>query len=50
MLSTSAIVGILIAVFVLWFLLKLARVALRLIFFLAAVLLVLGGIYYVFMR
>jgi hypothetical protein len=50
MLSPSAIVGILIAVFVLWFLLKLARVALRLIFLFAAVLLVLGVVYYVFMR
>jgi hypothetical protein len=50
MLSTTAIVGILIGVLVLWILLKLARVAIRLMLFFFAVLLILGAVYYVFMR
>ena len=47
---TAEIVGILVAIFVLWIVLKLARIALRLIVFIIAVLLLLAAAYYVFMR
>ncbi len=42
--------GILIAIIVIWVILKLAKVAIRLILFVIAVLLIAGALYYVFMR
>lgn len=48
--SASEILGVLIVIFVIWFVLKLARVAIRLILFLIGVMLLIGVLYYVFMR
>jgi hypothetical protein len=48
--SINELLGILIAIIVIWVILKLAKVAIRLIFFVIAVLLIAGAIYYVFMR
>jgi hypothetical protein len=42
--------GILIAIVVIWFVLKMAKVAIKLILFIIAVLLIAGALYYVFMR
>jgi hypothetical protein len=42
--------GILIVVLVIWVLLKVAQVAIRLILFVVALLLIIGGLYYVFVR
>ncbi len=44
------LLGILIAIIVIWFVLKLAMVAIRLILFVIAVVLIAGALYYVFMR
>ena len=44
------LLGILIAVIVIWFILKMARVAIRLIVFLIGLMLLLGVLYYVFVR
>lgn len=46
----NELLGILIAIIVIWVVLKLAKVALRLIIFVIAVLLIAGVLYYVFMR
>lgn len=48
--NSQELFGILIAVLVLWIVLKMARVAIRLILFLIGLLLVLGALYFVFMR
>jgi hypothetical protein len=48
--SINELLGILIAIIVIWVILKLAKVAIRLIFFVIAVLLIGGALYYVFMR
>ena len=48
--GASEILGVLIVIFVIWFVLKLARVAIRLILFVIAILLIAGALYYVFMR
>ena len=48
--SASEIVGVLIVIFVLWFVLKLARVAIRLILFIIGIMLLIGALYYLFMR
>ena len=48
--SMNELLGILIAIIVIWVVLKLAKVALRLILFVIAVLLIAGVLYYVFMR
>jgi hypothetical protein len=47
--SMNELLGLLIAIVVIWFVLKLAKVAIRLILFVIAVLLVAGVLYY-FMR
>jgi len=44
------LIGILIVVAVIWFSLKLARVAVRLILFIVAIVLVVGALYLVFVR
>jgi hypothetical protein len=46
----NEILGILIAIIVIWVVLKLAKVAIRLILFVIAILLIAGALYYVFMR
>ena len=48
--SLQELFGILIVVLVLWVLLKIAQVAIRLILYAVALLLILGGLYYVFVR
>jgi hypothetical protein len=48
--SINELLGILIAIIVIWVILKLAKVAIRLILFVIAVLLIAGTLYYVFMR
>jgi hypothetical protein len=48
--TTAEIVGILVAIFAIWFVLKLARLAVRLIVFIIGLLLLLAAAYYVFMR
>jgi len=48
--SINELLGILIAIIVIWVVLKMAKVALRLIIFVIAVLLIAGALYYVFMR
>ena len=42
--------GILVAIVVIWFVLKLAKVAIKMIIFIIAVLVIVGALYYVFMR
>ena len=42
--------GILIAIVVIWFVLKLAKVAIKMIIFIIAVLLIVGALYYMFVR
>jgi hypothetical protein len=48
--SMNELLGLLIAILVIWFVLKLAKVAIRVILFVIAVLLIAGALYYVFMR
>jgi hypothetical protein len=48
--SMNELLGLLIAILVIWFVLKLAKVAIRMILFVIAVLLIAGALYYVFMR
>ena len=48
--SMNELLGILLAIIVIWVVLKMAKVALRLIIFVIAVLLIAGALYYVFMR
>lgn len=47
--AMNELIGLLIAILVIWFVLKLAKVAIRLILFVIAVLLIAGALY-VFMR
>ena len=48
--TSPEIVGILIAIFAIWIVLKLAKIAIRMMVFIIGLLLVLAAIYYVFMR
>jgi len=48
--SINELLGILIAIVVIWFVLKLAKVAIRLILFVIGILLIAWVLYYVFMR
>jgi hypothetical protein len=48
--SLQELLGIFIAVFVIWVLLKMVRVAIRLAFFLASLAFVIGVFYFVFVR
>jgi hypothetical protein len=48
--SAPELLGILIAVLVIWFVLKLAKVAIRLILFIIAMVLIVGALYYVLVR
>jgi hypothetical protein len=44
------LLGALIVIFVIWFVLKMARVAIRMILFVIALVLLVGALYYVFVR
>lgn len=44
------LLGVLIVIFVIWFVLKMARVAIRMILFVIALVLLVGALYYVFVR
>ena len=44
------LLGVLIVIFVIWFVLKMARVAIRLILFVIALVLVMGALYFMFVR
>ena len=44
------LIGVLIVIAVIWFVLKLARVAVRLILFIIALVMVLGALFFVFVR
>jgi hypothetical protein len=48
--SLQELFGIFIVVLVIWVLLKMAQVAIRLILFVVALLLIVGGLYYVLVR
>lgn len=48
--AIQELIGFLVIIAVIWLILKMARVAIRMIFFVIALLLVAGGLYYVFMR
>jgi hypothetical protein len=48
--SASEILGLLVVIFIIWVVLKVARVAIRLIFFAVTLVVILGVIYWVFMR
>ena len=48
--SAQELIGILIVVFVIWVFLKMAKVAIRLILFIIGLVLVIGVLYYVFVR
>lgn len=48
--STQELLILFVAIFVLWFLLKLARLAIRVIFFIVTLAIVGGVLWYVFMR
>lgn len=44
------LVGVLIVILVIWFLLKMAKIAIRLIFLFIAVILIVGAVYYFLLR
>ncbi len=48
--SMNELIGLLIAIIVIWIVLKLAKVAIRLILFVIAAVIIAGALYYVFMR
>lgn len=48
--SASEIVGVLIVIFLIWFVLKLARVAILLILFIIGMVLLIGALYFLFVR
>jgi hypothetical protein len=50
MTNLQELVGVLIVVLVIWFVLKMAQVAIRIIFTIIALILIAGAVYWVFMR
>ena len=50
MLSVQELLGILVVILAIWFILKMARVALRLISFFAGLILILGVLYFILVR
>jgi hypothetical protein len=48
--SLSELLGILVVIIVIWIVLKVARVAIRLMFLFIGLLIVIGVVYYVFLR
>jgi hypothetical protein len=48
--SLEELIGILVVVLVIWVLLKMAQIAIRLILFAIALILIVGGLYFLFVR
>lgn len=48
--SLQELLGILIAIIVIWFILKMAKVAIKLIIFIIGLAIIAGALYFVFMR
>ena len=48
--SLQELIGILVVILVIWVLLKMAQIAIRLILFVIAMLLIVGGLYFLFVR
>jgi hypothetical protein len=48
--SVQELLGIFVAVIVIWFILKMARLAIRMIFIIISVLVLIGVLYFVFVR
>ena len=48
--SLQELIGIFVVVLVIWVLLKMAQIAIRLILFVIAMLLIVGGLYFLFVR
>ena len=48
--SLQELIGILVVILVIWVFLKMAQIAIRLILFAVAMILIVGAIYFVFMR
>ena len=48
--GTSELLGFLLVIFVLWIILKVARVAIRLIFLFVTIAIILGALYWLFAR
>jgi hypothetical protein len=48
--AAQELLGILIAIVVIWIVLKMAKIAIKMILFIIAVLLIVGTLYYMFMR
>ena len=48
--SLEELIGILVVVLVIWVLLKMAQIAIRLILFAVALILIVGGLYFLFVR
>ncbi len=48
--SLEELIGILVVVLVIWVLLKMAQIAIRLILFAIALILIIGGLYFLFVR
>jgi hypothetical protein len=48
--SLQELIGILVVVLVIWVLLKMAQIAIRLILFAIALILIIGGLYFLFVR
>ena len=48
--AAQELLGIFIAILVIWIILKMAKIAIRMIFFIIAVVLIVGAVYYMFVR
>ncbi len=48
--SLNELLGVLIVIFIFWFVLKLARVAIRLMLIIAAIVIIAGAVLWIFMR
>jgi len=48
--SLQELIGILVVIFVIWLVVKMAQFAIRLILFVVAMLLIVGGLYFLFVR
>lgn len=48
--SPGELLGLLVVIFFIWLVLKLAKVAIRVIFFVIAIVLIIGALYWLFMR
>ncbi|MBK5260478.1 MAG: hypothetical protein JJE51_12875 [Thermoanaerobaculia bacterium] len=48
--GTNELLGLLIIIFVVWLFLKMVRVAIRVIFFVITIIVILGAVYWLFLR